>query len=73
MAIVDGSTLEALRKKTAVLQRREGLVLGGKMMVIVEAFSHAHCGNCIRRTRPPMTSGLPPNLGGLAARWAVGV
>ena len=40
LAIVDGSTLEALRKKTEVLQRREGLVLGGKMMVMVEAFSH---------------------------------
>lgn len=40
VAIVEGSTLEALRQKTAVLQRREGLVLGGKMMVMVEAFSH---------------------------------
>jgi hypothetical protein len=40
IAIVDGSTLEALRKKTQVLQERGGLVLGGKMMVMVEAFSH---------------------------------
>ena len=40
IAIVDGSTLEALRKKTQVLQERVGLVLGGKMMVMVEAFSH---------------------------------
>lgn len=40
LAIVDGSTLEALRKKTRVLQEREGLVLGGKMMVMVEIFSH---------------------------------
>jgi hypothetical protein len=40
LAMVDGSTLEALRKKTAVLQRREGMVLGGKLMVRVEAFSH---------------------------------
>ena len=40
LAIVDGSTLEALRQKTQVLQQREGLVLGGKIMVIVEAFSH---------------------------------
>jgi hypothetical protein len=40
VAIVDGATLEALRKKPAVLQRRAGLVLGGKMMVMVEAFSH---------------------------------
>ena len=39
-AIVDGSTLEALRKKTQALQERVGLVLGGKMMVMVEAFSH---------------------------------
>src|SRR5882724_113276 len=40
MALVDGSTLEALRKKMQVLREREGLVLGGKMMVMVEAFSH---------------------------------
>jgi hypothetical protein len=40
IAIVDGSTLEALRKKTHVLRERVGLVLGGKMMVMVEAFSH---------------------------------
>jgi hypothetical protein len=40
IALVDGSTLEALRKKTQVLRECEGLVLGGKMMVMVEAFSH---------------------------------
>jgi hypothetical protein len=40
LAMVDGSTLEALRKKTEVLRQREGLVLGGKMMVMVAAFSH---------------------------------
>jgi hypothetical protein len=40
LAIVDGSTLEALRKKTAVLWQREGLVLAGSVMVMVEAFSH---------------------------------
>jgi len=40
IALVDGSTLEALRKKTRVLREHEGLVLGGKMMVMVEAFSH---------------------------------
>lgn len=40
LAIGDGSTLEALRKKTAVLRERTGLVLAGKMMVLVEAFSH---------------------------------
>lgn len=40
LAIVDGSTLEALRKKTQILRQREGLVLAGKMMVMVEAFSH---------------------------------
>jgi hypothetical protein len=40
IALVDGSTLEALRKKTQVLREREGLVLGGKMIVMVEAFSH---------------------------------
>jgi Transposase DDE domain len=40
IAIVDGSTLEALRKKTQALREHVGLVLGGKMMVMVEAFSH---------------------------------
>jgi hypothetical protein len=40
LAIVDGSTLEALRKKTEVLRERTGLVLAGQMMVLVEAFSH---------------------------------
>jgi hypothetical protein len=40
IAIVDGSTLEALRKKTQLLQERTGLVLAGKMMVMVEAFNH---------------------------------
>jgi hypothetical protein len=40
IAIVDGSTLEALRNKTAVLRERTGRVLAGKMMVMVEAFSH---------------------------------
>jgi IS4 transposase len=40
MAIVDGSTLEALRKKTQVLREHAGVVLGGKMMVMVEALSH---------------------------------
>jgi hypothetical protein len=40
LAIVDGSTLEALRKKAQILRQREGLVLAGKMMVMVEAFSH---------------------------------
>ncbi|MGH7393937.1 MAG: IS4 family transposase, partial [Candidatus Rokuibacteriota bacterium] len=40
IALVDGSTLEALRKKTQVLRQRQGVVLGGRMMVMVEAFSH---------------------------------
>ena len=40
LAMVEGSTLEALRKKTEVLRERTGLVLAGKMMVLVEAFSH---------------------------------
>ena len=40
IALVDGSTLEALRKKTQVLRAREGLVRGGKMRVMVQAFSH---------------------------------
>jgi Transposase DDE domain len=40
LAIGDGSTLEALRKKTASLQARTGLVLAGKIMVLVDAFSH---------------------------------
>jgi hypothetical protein len=40
LAMVDGSTLEALRKQTEVLRERTSLVLAGKMMVMVEAFSH---------------------------------
>jgi hypothetical protein len=40
LAIVDGSTLEALRKKAKVLREQPGLVLAGKVMVMVEAFSH---------------------------------
>ena len=40
VAMVDGSTLEALRQKAQSLRQREGLVLAGKMMVMVEAFSH---------------------------------
>jgi Transposase DDE domain len=40
LAMVEGSTLEAWRQKTAVLRQREGLVLGGQRMVLVEAFSH---------------------------------
>jgi hypothetical protein len=40
LAMVDGSTLEALRQTTDVLRQREGLVLAGKMLVMVEAFSH---------------------------------
>jgi hypothetical protein len=40
LAMVDGSTLEALRNTTQILRQREGLVLAGKMMVMVAAFSH---------------------------------
>jgi hypothetical protein len=40
LALVDGSTLAALRKTTQGLRERTGLVLGGKMLVMVEAFSH---------------------------------
>jgi hypothetical protein len=40
IALVDGSPLEALRQKTQVLRACEGLVLGGKMRVMVQAFSH---------------------------------
>jgi hypothetical protein len=38
--MVDGSTLEALRKKTQVLQAQPGLVLAGRVMAMVEAFTH---------------------------------
>src|SRR5919109_2675416 len=40
LAMVDGSTLEALRQKTEALRQRAGVVLGGKRMVMVAAFSH---------------------------------
>jgi hypothetical protein len=37
--IADGSTLEALRRKLKALQEKT-TVLGGKMMIVVEAFNH---------------------------------
>lgn len=40
IAMVDGSTLEALRKKTQTLQAQPGLVLAGRVMAMVEAFTH---------------------------------
>lgn len=40
IAMVDGSTLEALRKKTQTLQAQPGLVLAGRVMALVEAFTH---------------------------------
>jgi hypothetical protein len=40
VAMVEGSTLEAIRKKTQTLQAQPGLVLAGRMMVMVEAFTH---------------------------------
>jgi hypothetical protein len=40
LAIVDGSTLEALRKKPQVLREHAGVGLGGTMRVLVEALSH---------------------------------
>ena len=60
IALVDGSTLEALRKKTPVLREREGLVLGARWWSWWRPSATAHGGSCIRRTRQPMTSGLPP-------------
>jgi DDE family transposase len=39
-ALVDGSTLEAIRKKTQPLQAQPGLVLAGRMMGMGEAFTH---------------------------------
>jgi hypothetical protein len=44
LAIVDGSTLDALRKKSQILRQREGLVLAGKILVRGEAFSHRPLG-----------------------------
>lgn len=43
IALLDGSTLEALRKKTQALQGIAGTVLAGRMMVMVEAFSQRPC------------------------------
>ena len=40
IAIVDGSTLEALRKRTQVLRERDGVMLAGKTLIMVEACSH---------------------------------
>lgn len=39
LAAVDGSTLEAVRKKTQTLRSQEGVVLAGRMMVMVDAFT----------------------------------
>jgi Transposase DDE domain len=39
IAMVDGSTLEALRKKTQTLHTQPGLVLAGRVMAMVEAFT----------------------------------
>lgn len=43
IALLDGSTLEALRKKTQALRGIAGPVLAGRMMVMVEAFSQRPC------------------------------
>ena len=40
LALVDGATREALRTKTQVVREHAGLVLGGTLMVMVEAFRH---------------------------------
>ena len=40
IAMVDGSTLEAIRKKPQLLQAQPGLALAGRMLVRVEAFTH---------------------------------
>ena len=40
LAMVEGSTLEARRKKTQVLREQPGLVLAGKALVMVEAVSY---------------------------------
>lgn len=38
--IADASTLEQVRKTTAALRQQVGATLGGKMLVVVEAFRH---------------------------------
>ena len=38
--IADGSTLEALKRKLGSLKEEAAVVLGGKMMMLVSAFSH---------------------------------
>lgn len=43
IVLLDGSTLEALRKKTQALRGVAGTVLAGRMMVMVEAFSQRPC------------------------------
>jgi hypothetical protein len=39
IAVVDGSTLEAVRKKTQSLQAQPGVVLAGRTMLMVDAFT----------------------------------
>ncbi|MDZ8221737.1 MULTISPECIES: hypothetical protein [unclassified Nostoc] len=38
--IADASTLEAVKKHLGQLQQKTGAVLGGKMLMVVEAFNH---------------------------------
>ncbi|MBD2205933.1 transposase [Calothrix sp. FACHB-1219] len=38
--IADASTLEAVKKHLGQLQQKTGSVLGGKMLMVVEAFTH---------------------------------
>jgi Transposase DDE domain len=44
IAMVEGSTLEALRKRTQMVRERDGVLLAGKTLVMVEAFSHRPLG-----------------------------
>ena len=70
LAIVDGSTLEALRKKAQVLREQPGLVLAGKVLVMVEAFSHRPLWQALYRGRPGQRQALCGGDSGGPATWA---
>ena len=56
IASVDGSTREARRQQPQGWRAHAGVVLGGKLRVMVEAFATAPCGRGLQTTRPRMPS-----------------
>ncbi len=57
IAVVAGSTLEALRKKTQALRAARGRVRAGRMMVMVDAFGQRPLRQCLLSLRPSCPAG----------------